>query len=61
MAFVMPFGRYCGHSLARLAGTGAGREYLAWLAGHVDGNAGEAARTILGIEPIPATTDETET
>jgi hypothetical protein len=58
-AFVMPFGRYRGCALAHLSRTEAGREYLRWLAGHVDGNAGEAARVILGIDPIP-TTDGTK-
>jgi hypothetical protein len=59
MAFVMPFGHHRGCALSRLTRTEAGREYLRWLAGHVDGNAGKAARVILGIDPIP-TTDGTK-
>jgi hypothetical protein len=57
MSFVMPFGHYRGHSLARLTRTEAGRTYLAWVASSVAGDAGEAARVVLGIDPIPATAD----
>jgi uncharacterized protein (DUF3820 family) len=45
----MPFGKHRGRTLADLAGTEAGRDYLEWLAENVEGNAATAAAVVLGI------------
>jgi hypothetical protein len=45
--FQLRFGMHRGKSLAELARTASGREYLAWMADHVQGNPGTAARIML--------------
>ena len=45
--FRMPFGVHAGRTLAELAGTESGREYLAWMVMHLEGNPGIAARIVL--------------
>jgi hypothetical protein len=46
-SFRVPFGAYAGTSLAELAETETGRKYLAWMATHLRGNPGIAARIVL--------------
>jgi uncharacterized protein (DUF3820 family) len=48
-AFAMPFGKHRGRTIADVAGTAAGRGYLAWVAENVEGNAATAAGIVLGI------------
>jgi hypothetical protein len=43
----MPFGVYAGKTLAELAQSERGREYLGWIANHAHGNPGNAARIVL--------------
>jgi len=43
----MPFGTHAGKTLAELAQTKSGREYLAWMANQLEGNPGIAARILL--------------
>jgi uncharacterized protein (DUF3820 family) len=50
-AFVMPFGKHRGKSLAELTRTDSGRGYVEWLAENVAGNVGTAAGVVLGIVP----------
>jgi uncharacterized protein (DUF3820 family) len=45
--FRMPFGTHAGKTLAELAQTKSGREYLAWMANQLEGNPGIAARILL--------------
>jgi hypothetical protein len=43
----MPYGMFAGRTLGDLAGSAAGRGYLAWAAANIDGNAGTAAGIVL--------------
>ncbi len=45
--FRAPFGAHVGTPLAELSRTETGREYLAWMANHLQGNLGTAARIVL--------------
>ena len=46
-AFEMPFGKYKGRTVGRIAETGAGRSYLRWAAETLDGNVAMAAAIVL--------------
>jgi len=48
-SFVLPWGKYRGHSVGELAGTQAGKEYLAWLVSNTTGNAAIAGSIALGL------------
>ncbi len=48
-SFVMPWGKYRGRSVGELAGTQAGKEYLAWLVSNTAGNAAIAGSIALGL------------
>jgi uncharacterized protein (DUF3820 family) len=45
--FTLPFGKFKGRSLAELAETSEGMDYLRWAAENMDGNAGIACRLVL--------------
>jgi len=45
--FRVPFGTHAGTTLAELAQSENGREYLAWMANQLEGNPGIAARIVL--------------
>jgi hypothetical protein len=55
-AFVLPFGKFAGHSVGAMALTEQGRSYLHWAAENIEGNAGTAAAVALGLMTPEETT-----
>ena len=48
-AFTLPFGKFKGWSMGQLEASKDGRNYLRWASENLEGNAGTAARIVLGV------------